>query len=127
MIYLRFTSTKNEKGYKSTDQVNKVEFNGLCAYDITDEVDRLINEEEYEYEEAIQFVARKQAEFDNWHCHNAKGNYVVFDGDFKSLERDNMDYLGNRAVIASIEKYIGHGNLKQLDYGYCWNGFILSK
>ena len=126
MIALRFTSTQNETGFKSKDQVNGVDFNGLCAYDITDEVDSLMDEE-YTYEEAIQLIARKQAEFDNWHCHNAKGDYVVFDGEFVSLERDNMDYLGKRAVIAKINNYIGHGNLKQLDYGYCWNGFKISK
>lgn len=117
MIALRFTQTRNEEHFKSEDQVNKIQFNGLCAYDITSEVEMMLNDD-YELKNAIQIIARKQAEFDNWHAHNSKGNYVVFDAEFVELERDNFDFNGNRAVIVKINNYIAFGKLEQLNYGY---------
>lgn len=110
IIALRFTSTRNESGFTSEDQVNKVQFDGLCAYDITSEVERLI-EETYTLEEAVQICAMKQVKFDNWHANNTKGNYVVFNANFISIERDNQDFLGNRAVIAELNDYIGFGQI----------------
>lgn len=86
MIALRFTTNRDEKNVTSEDQVNKVQFNGLCAYDITSEVERMI-EENYTEEDAFQICARKQAEFDNWHAHNTDGTYVIFEGDFVEMER----------------------------------------
>ena len=117
MIALRFTTNKNEKNITSEDQVNKVQFSGLCAYDITSEVDRMLSDD-YSLQEAFQICARKQAEFDNWHAHNTDGQYVIFEGDFIELERDNQDRFGNRAVIVSLNEYKAFGKLEQLSYGY---------
>ena len=94
MIALRFTTNKNEKHITSEDQVNKIKFAGLCAYDITSEVERMIADD-YTPAEAYQICARKQAEFDNWHAHNTNGEYVIFEGDFVEMERDNHDRFGN--------------------------------
>ncbi len=110
MIALRFTSTKNEETFTSEDQVNKVQFNGLCAYDITSEVDRMI-EADYTLSDAIEICALKQVRFDNWHASNSKGRYVAFNADFVELERDNQDFLGNRAVIVKLNNYIAHGQI----------------
>lgn len=119
MIALRFTNTRNEEGFTSEDQVNKIQFAGLCAYDITNEVDRMISED-YTLEDAIEICAMKQVKFDNWHAHNTKGNYVVFNGEFIESERDNQDYLGNRAVIAKLNNYIGFGQIDmESDYYKC--------
>jgi hypothetical protein len=113
IIALRFTSTRNEAGFTSEDQVNKVQFNGICAYDITSEVERMIDED-YTLEDAIEICALKQVKFDNWHASNTKGNYVAFNSEFVSHERDNQDFLGNRAVIVKLNDYIGFG---QIDMG----------
>jgi hypothetical protein len=117
MIALRFTRTKNEAGFTSEDQVNKVQFPGLCAYDITDAVNDLI-EDGYSESDAYEICAKKQAEFDNWHAHNSKGSYVIFAAKFVEYERDNQDRFGGRAVIVKLEKYLAYGELKQLNYGY---------
>lgn len=110
MIALRFTTNKDEKNITSEDQVNKVKFNGLCAYDITSEIERMI-EDDYSIDEAIEICALKQVKFDNWHASNTKGYYVAFEADFVELERDNQDFLGNRAVIATINNYIAFGQI----------------
>lgn len=110
MIALRFTTNQNEHNITSEDQVNKVKFNGLCAYDITIEVERMI-EEDYSLEDAIQICALKQVKFDNWHAHNTNGCFVVFNADFIELERDNQDFQGNRAVIVKLDNYIASGQI----------------
>ncbi len=116
MIALRFTSNRNEENFTSEDQVNKIQFNGLCAYDITSEVERMMDED-YTLEEAIEICALKQTKFDNWHASNTQGNYVAFNADFVELERDNQDFLGNRAVIAKLNDYIAFG---QIDMNSDW-------
>ena len=117
MIALRFTTNKDEKNITSEDQVNKVKFNGLCAYDITSVVSEMV-EDDYTEEEAFQICARKQAEFDNWHSHNTNGEYVIFEAEFIELERDNQDRFGNRAVIVELNEYKAFGKLEQTIYGY---------
>ena len=117
MIALRFTTNKNEKNITSEDQVNKIKFAGLCAYDITSEVERMIADD-YTESEAFQICERKQAEFDNWHAHNTNGEYVIFEGDFIEMERDNQDRFGNRAVIVKLNNYRAFGKLEQMNYGY---------
>lgn len=110
MIALRFTTNRNEQDVTSEDQVNKVQFNGLCAYDITSEVERMIDED-YTLEDAIEICALKQVKFDNWHASNTKGHYVAFDASFIELERDNQDFMGNRAIIAKLNNYIAFGQI----------------
>ena len=117
MIALRFTTNKNEKGLTSEDQVNKMQFNGLCAYDITSEVERMINED-YSLSDAIEICALKQVICDNWHASNTKGHYVAFNAKFIELERDNQDFLGNRAVIVEINNYIAYGQIDMLSTNY---------
>lgn len=124
VIALRFTTNRDERNITSEDQVNKVKFAGLCAYDITSEVEQMI-EDGYSIEDAYQIIARKQAEFDNWHAHNTSGNYVIFEGTFVSLERDNFDFLGNRAVIVKLNNYLAYGKLDQMAYGYKCNSIEL--
>jgi len=104
MLVLRFTTNVNEKRVQSEDQVNKRKFNGLCGYDISDAVSNLVNDD-YTIEEAINIVALKQVKHDNWHAHNTKGKFVVFEGDFVEFERDNQSFDGSRAIIASINNY----------------------
>ena len=115
--FLRYTSTKDETRFTSEDQVNKVKFNGLCAYDISEDISEML-ESGYEFTQACEILARKQAEFDNWHCHNSKGQYVIFSGRTVGLDRDNQDRHGNRAVIAKLKEYEGYGLLVQQEYGY---------
>ncbi len=110
MIALRFTKNRNETGFTSEDQVNKIQFNGLCAYDITSEVERMI-EETYTMDEAIAICALKQVKFDNWHASNTKGNFVAFNANFIENERDNQSFTGERAVIAELNDYIGFGQI----------------
>ena len=110
MIALRFTTNRDEKNFTSEDQVNKVKFNGLCAYDISSEVERMI-EADYSFEDAIEICALNQVKHDNWHASNTKGHYVVFDADFVEYERDNQDYTGNRAVIVKLNEYIAFGQI----------------
>ena len=117
MIALRFTTNKNEKGLTSEDQVNKMQFNGLCAYDITSEVERMINED-YSLSDAIEICALKQVKCDNWHASNTKGHYVAFNANYIELERDNVDFLGNRAVIVELDSYIAHGQIDMLSTNY---------
>ena len=117
MIALRFTTNKNEKGLTSEDQVNKIKFNGLCAYDITSEVKRMINED-YSLSDAIEICALKQVRCDNWHASNTKGHYVAFNANYIGLERDNKDFLGNRAVIVEIDNYIAYGQIDMLSDTY---------
>jgi hypothetical protein len=121
-MFIRFTKNNNETNFKSEDQVNKVMFNGVCAYDISEAVSELINED-YTLEEAVQICAKKQAEHDNWHAHNTNGHYVIFDGEFVEYERDNQDFKGNRAVIAKIKSYVGFGRVEQTQYGYKVDSF----
>jgi len=119
MIALRFTTNRNEESFTSEDQVNKIQFNGLCVYDITSEVERMI-EDDYTFEEAVSIIALRQVKFDNWHAQNTKGNFVIFNADFIELERDNQDYLGNRAVIAKINNYTAFGQIDmQSEYYRC--------
>ncbi len=119
IIALRFTKNRNEVGLTSEDQVNKIQFNGLCAYDMTSEIERMMNED-YILEDAIQICAINQTKFDNWHAHNSKGNYVVFNAEFVENERDNQDFLGERAVIAKLINYIGFGQIDmESDYYKC--------
>ena len=110
MIALRYTSNRNETGFRSEDQVNKVMYDGLCAYDITDEIMRM-QDEGYKLKDAIEICALRQVKYDNWHASNSNGNYVVFDADFIGYDRDNQDYLGNRAVIAKLNEYIAYGQI----------------
>ena len=110
MIALRYTRTRNEEGFTSEDQVNKKQYEGLCAYDITSEVERL-QDEDYTFEEAIKICALKQVKFDNWHAHNSKGNFVVFNADFIEYDRDNQYYTGERAVIAKLNNYMAYGQI----------------
>ena len=117
MIALRFTTNKNEKGLTSEDQVNKIKFDGLCAYDITSEVERMINED-YSLSDAIEICALKQVKCDNWHASNTNGNYVALNANFVELERDNCDFLGNRAVIVEINNYIAIGQIDMLSETY---------
>jgi len=117
MIALRFTVNKNERNITSEDQVNKIQFNGLCAYDITSIVSKMIGDD-YTEEEAYEICARKQAEFDNWHAHNTNGQYVIFEANFIELERDNQDVNGNRAVVVDLVEYKAFGKLEQTNHGY---------
>lgn len=117
MIALRFTTNKNEENIKSEDQVNKIKFAGLCAYDITSEVERMLSED-YSLSDAIQICALKQVRFDNWHASNTKGKYVVFNGEFVGFERDNQDFLGNRAVITTLNDYIAFGEINMESESY---------
>ena len=110
MIALRFTKNKEEKNLTSEDQVNKVQFHGLCAYDMTSEIDRMM-EGSYTMEEAIKICALRQVKYDNWHASNKKGHYVVFDADFVEWERDNHDYTRKRAVIVTINNYLAYGQI----------------
>lgn len=110
MIALRYTSNRNEENITSEDQVNKIKFKGLCAYDITSEVERMLDDE-YTLSEAIEICALKQVKFDNWHASNTKGNYVAFNAEFVELERDNQDFMGNRAVIVNMNDYIAYGQI----------------
>lgn len=110
MIALRFTRTLDETGFTSEDQVNKKQFAGLCAYDISDAVSELVNKD-YSFEEAVSICALRQVEFDNWHAHNTDGKFVVFEGKFIEFERDNQDFTGNRAVLVDIKSYYGHGQI----------------
>ena len=115
--FLRFTKNQNEKGLVSEDQVNKKMYSGLCAYDISAEVSSYL-EDDYTLEDAFEIIAKKQAEFDNWHAHNSGGAYVIFSGSTIQYDRDNMMYTGDRAVIASLEEYCATGQLVQKSYGY---------
>lgn len=124
MIALRFTTNTNETNLTSEDQVNKIQFNGLCAYDITSEVKRMIADD-YTIEEAIKICALKQVKCDNWHAHNSKGSFVVFDADFVEYERDNQDFLGNRAVIVTINNYIAAGEINMISEYYKINSLTL--
>ncbi len=117
MIALRFTTNRNEKNFKSEDQVNKFKFNGLCAYDISNEVEKMINNN-YSLSDAFEICAKKQAEFDNWHAHNTDGQYVIFSADVIELERDNQDFTGNRAVVVKMNEYKAFGQLEQMAFGY---------
>jgi hypothetical protein len=117
MIALRFTKEKNEFGRVSTDTVNNKKLSGLCAYDITAFVDEWI-EEGWDFEDAVQIAAKKQAEFDNWHATNHGGQFVIFDGEFLEYDRDNQDFEKKRAVVAEINFYYGHGRIEQCAHGY---------
>ena len=48
---------------------------------------------------------------------NTKGHYVAFNADFVELERDNQDFMGERAVIAKLNNYIAYG---QIDMNSEW-------
>ena len=114
MIALRFTTNRNEDQVTSEDQVNKVQFNGLCAYDITEVFEEMKNDswyEGYSDQELFGIIAIKQVKHDNWHAKNTKGNFVIMNADFVEYERDNQDFLGNRAVIVKLNDYISFGQI----------------
>jgi len=114
MIALRFTTNKNEQNITSEDQVNKVQFNGLCAYDITNILEDMKNDswyEDYTDEELFGIIAIKQVKHDNWHAHNSKGNFVIIDCNFVDFERDNQDFTGRRAVIVNDISYLHFGKI----------------
>ena len=81
---------------------------------------RMINED-YTLSDAIEICALKQVKFDNWHASNTKGNYIAFNADFVELERDNQDFLGNRAVIVKLNDYL---NIKS-DYENLVEGMLI--
>lgn len=118
MIALRFTTNQNEKNITSEDQVNKVKFNGLCAYDITAIIEDLRQDSWYADdtdEELFNAIAIKQVKHDNWHAHNTNGKFVIIECDFVEFERDNQDFTGKRAVIVDNISYL-HSAQIDMDY-----------
>ena len=121
MLCLRPTKNFNELETVSYDNVNRKRLKGVCAYDVTDAVADMIQNDEATEQEAYARIARKQAEFDNFHCSNAQNSFVIFEGDFIEYDRDNQDFEHKRAIVAKINYYIAHsaqGALEQCQYGY---------
>lgn len=116
MIYLRFTKYEN-LNHKSTDNVNHKQLEGLCAYDITNAVQEMIDND-YSEADAYKICAKKQAEFDNWHASNADYKYIIFLGDFIEYDRDNQCFTKERAVVAKPDSLVATGRLERGEYGY---------
>ena len=111
-VDFRFQGEHHRKSLKTINK--KVALNRALKLDAELSVgifQSLPSEEIITIDEAIEICALRQVRFDNWHASNTKGNYVAFNADFVELERDNQDYLGNRAVIAKLNNYIAFGQI----------------
>ena len=119
MICLRFTKYEENNKHNSTDQVNHKQLAGLCCFDITQTIKKLLNED-YTEKEAYQICARLEAEHDNWHATNHNGRFIIFEGDFVEYDRDNQDRFGNRAIVANLDQVLAIGEIQPGELGWKW-------